>query len=670
MSQDERDRLEQRLAELELWSERFRGLLQELRVDFERLGGEAVEKAPGRDSEVPSAPTRSPPAAPPTPTEERVAPTRRWGDVVRPDLEFWLGARGLLLIGVTALVFAVAFFVKEAVERGWIGPSVRVSLGAAVGLLAILAGERIRAAGYRVYGLWLAAGGFSAVYLSIWASAALYALVPAGLAFALMVLVVGVAAVLGLVRGAESFVSLAAFGGYLAPLLLQVETDSPLFGLAYLGALTIAGLLVAQRARWKWLATLSAIGGTVMILAGEGGPNLHGTYLVAILAAALAVARGRAWHAVSLLALFLAWVSFWTGSDNWDLAGLTYAAYAGGLWVATLIASVGVTDWLAPKMRDDYVAAKAEGRVASGSLEADVLIGETMGLAITLLPPWFFLASAVAGLSESAYREQREEIGLVLALLLGALYLALAAWGASGRGAAGRFWRRALGYSFWLVGPRILWENAAVVRAWLVEGIAFSGLGVLRNSLEARTAGLTAFGLAVLTYWGALAVRPVGDAAFVGAWALTGLAAAVGLSLWAAAVARASTPRSWEQRLQPLALLAAGAFFLIWGTGEIIRFVDLLEDPARWSLARDLSISGFWMLYAVALLTLGFWLERPPVRWAGLAMALIAAGKVFAYDLAALSRLYRIGSFVALALVLLALSFRYQRLRRGQDERT
>ena len=73
------------------------------------------------------------------------------------------------------------------------------------------------------------------------------------------------------------------------------------------------------------------------------------------------------------------------------------------------------------------------------------------------------------------------------------------------------------------------------------------------------------------------------------------------------------------------------------------------------------------MAYAVGLLAVGFGLKRPQVRWAGLIMALAAAGKVFIYDLANLAQLYRIASFVLLAVVLLALSFRYQKLRHGDD---
>jgi uncharacterized membrane protein len=112
-------------------------------------------------------------------------------------------------------------------------------------------------------------------------------------------------------------------------------------------------------------------------------------------------------------------------------------------------------------------------------------------------------------------------------------------------------------------------------------------------------------------------------------------------------------------------MLGAALFFLGWGTAEIFRFYDLLGEADRWMLARDLSISAFWMAYAAALLTAGFLLSKAPVRWAGLGMALVAAGKVFLYDLSQLSQLYRISSFVLLAIVLLALSYRYQRLRRG-----
>jgi uncharacterized membrane protein len=342
MAEQERDSLHSRLDLLQRQ-------LDELRYELQRVKQEVANQ---RSSPV-AAPSVSPP---PETSKPRVAPSPREATSAAPsprpthkpreasqaaaaaerakktiDLEFWLGGRGLLLLGVTAGVLAVGFFVKEAIERGWIGPAARVLLGAAIGIVAVIVGERIRARGLRIYGLWLAAGGFSAVYLSIWAAAALYSLVPSLVGFLLMVVVVAVAATLGLLRRSESFVALAAFGGYLAPILLQVESTSNLFGLGYLGLLSGAGLWVGYRGRWAYLSCVAMTGGAFLTLANQGDPALHGVYLVALLTAALVVARQRTWHFVSLLAVVLGWAVFWAGSGDWGIAGLSYAVFAAAI---------------------------------------------------------------------------------------------------------------------------------------------------------------------------------------------------------------------------------------------------------------------------------------------------------------------------------------------------
>ena len=52
-----------------------------------------------------------------------------------------------------------------------------------------------------------------------------------------------------------------------------------------------------------------------------------------------------------------------------------------------------------------------------------------------------------------------------------------------------------------------------------------------------------------------------------------------------------------------------------------------------------------------------------PLRLAGLALLALATGKVFLVDLASLDATYRVPSFIALGLFLLASSYVYQRLR-------
>jgi hypothetical protein len=550
---------------------------------------------------------------------------------------------------------------------------------------------------------------------------------------------------MGLLRDSESFVALAALGGYLAPLLLRAEAASNLFGLGYLGLLSGAALWVAYRGNWQYVASLAVVGGTLLPVASSGDPHLHGVYLVALVAAVLLVSRVRRWHEVSLLAMAFGWVSLWGGigawgipgqalvgyaaaiaaagswvayednwpylaslavvggallpiastgdphvhrvylvalvaaaltvsrlrnwhyvslltvalgwialwfgSGEWGIAGLAFVVYAAALWLADLIASVGVTDWT--------------------SEEPDAFLGgleDSTGLALTLVPPWVFFAFAMVGLEDSIYSDSRDLIGFALAVVLGSVYVGQSVFSRPGYRAGSRDWPAALGCAFWLAAPAVFWEDVALTRAWLAEGIVLTAAGVGFKHRIARGSGLAAFVLAVGTYWYTVHLRPEADPAFISAWALAGLVACFGLAAWSLAIGRLERIEAWEKETRPFLFLASAVFFMAWGTVEILRFYDLLGEPERWALARDLSISSFWMVYAAVLLSLGFWIRQAPVRWTGLGMALIAAGKVFLYDLSQLSELYRILSFVLLAIVLLALSFRYQRWRRDSTD--
>ncbi len=675
MAEQERDSLHSRLDMLQRQLDELRHELHRVRQEVVSRESGVVEAPPARPSSQTSAPPVEPAAQPQTPPTQPPSgpePREAWQAATAAerakktiDLEFWLGGRGLLLLGVTAGVLAIGFFVKEAIEREWIGPATRVLLGGGIGITAVIAGERIRARGYRIYGLWLAAGGFSGVYLSIWAAAALYSLVSSAVGFLLMVVVVAVAAAMGLLRKSESFVALAAFGGYLAPILVQVESASNAFGLGYVGLLSAAGLWVAHRGRWVYLAGLAVLGGATLPVANQGDPGLHGVYLVAIVAAALVIARRRRWHYVSLLAVVVGWIAFWVGSPDWGIAGVSFAAFAAALWSADLIASLGIRDWVSTP--DEAEPGTKEATLDRPALrhEQESAPLEVTGLILTLVPPWLFLLTAMNGIQNSVYSNWSGEIGLSLALALGAVYVAQAIWIGPGMGAGSRLWPAATGLALWIVAPRLLWSEIGVVRTWLIEGAIFTAFGVWREWVTARTAGLAAFVLAVLTYWGLAAVRTTADPAFFSGFALTGLGTCAGLLAWSLALVRLERPGSWETGIRPFVMLGAAVFFLGWGTSEIFRFYGLLGEADRWTLARDLSISAFWMAYAAALLMLGFRLKQAPVRWAGLGMALVAAGKVFLYDLSQLSQLYRIFSFVLLAIVLLALSYRYQRWRRN-----
>jgi uncharacterized membrane protein len=79
------------------------------------------------------------------------------------------------------------------------------------------------------------------------------------------------------------------------------------------------------------------------------------------------------------------------------------------------------------------------------------------------------------------------------------------------------------------------------------------------------------------------------------------------------------------------------------------------------SLAQHLSLSLLWTLYGSLLIGFGIRRKSALLRWQALTLFGLVAFKVFLYDSSFLERFYRIVSFLILGLVLLAVSFLYQR---------
>jgi uncharacterized membrane protein len=84
-------------------------------------------------------------------------------------------------------------------------------------------------------------------------------------------------------------------------------------------------------------------------------------------------------------------------------------------------------------------------------------------------------------------------------------------------------------------------------------------------------------------------------------------------------------------------------------------------------LARDLTMSVAWGLYAILLLVLGIWREVKALRILALGFLYLTAFKVFLYDLGQLEGLYRVLSLVGLAVSMIVVSLLLQRFVTGKD---
>jgi uncharacterized membrane protein len=72
--------------------------------------------------------------------------------------------------------------------------------------------------------------------------------------------------------------------------------------------------------------------------------------------------------------------------------------------------------------------------------------------------------------------------------------------------------------------------------------------------------------------------------------------------------------------------------------------------------------SVLWLAYAGALLVAGLAAQSASLRYASLAVLLVTVGKVFLFDMSALTGLYRAASFIGLGLCLVGIGLFYQRI--------
>jgi uncharacterized membrane protein len=182
-----------------------------------------------------------------------------------PDLESRIGGRWLLWIGVIAISFGMAFFLKYAFDNQWITPGWRVNIGVAIGLAFLIGAERLRRP-YPIYSHGLSGGGIFILYLSIFVGFNTYKLIPQTLAFVLMAAVTATASLLAARYSALPIAILGLIGGFLTPILLStgVDDEAGLFG--YIAVLDLGVLALAYSKHWRSLNYM-AYGATVAMFA-------------------------------------------------------------------------------------------------------------------------------------------------------------------------------------------------------------------------------------------------------------------------------------------------------------------------------------------------------------------------------------------------------------------
>jgi len=150
------------------------------------------------------------------------------------------------------LFFGVAFLLKYTYERVHVPIELRL-FAVSLGAMALLAfGWRLRRA-RPGYALALQGGGVAILYLVIFGAFRLFGLLPAPLAFALLVAVAAASAVLAIAQDSLALAAIGVSGGFLAPVLASTGKGSHVMLFSYYAVLNAGIVAVAWTKAWRVL---------------------------------------------------------------------------------------------------------------------------------------------------------------------------------------------------------------------------------------------------------------------------------------------------------------------------------------------------------------------------------------------------------------------------------
>jgi uncharacterized membrane protein len=347
----------------------------------------------------------------------------------------WVGGLALALGGI--------FMVRYSIEQGWIGPGVRVGLGALLAAALVVAGEWLRRSERRldIAGIFaanipsiLTAAGTTVAYATAWAAYALYGFLGPPIAFVLLGIVALVTLGAALLHG-PALAALGLIGAEVTPLLVASDTPDYWALYIYLAIVTAAAFAMASLRLWRWLAITALAFGLFWAFpgvddAGTLAPHLlHavvGFVLVALLIVAglwygPAAAPGRI-DAVSsgAIAVYLFAAAIIVLAQDHDPAAtiafalLTTAtvaiawrseAAAGALPVAAALAALVIIAWAVDPVTSHLVASGPGSGLAQEPSQASIAWHFVLGM--------FFAALFAASGFLAPGRHERASVPLV-----------------------------------------------------------------------------------------------------------------------------------------------------------------------------------------------------------------------------------------------------------------
>lgn len=155
-------------------------------------------------------------------------------------------------VGVLVLFVGVSFLLKYAVERNALSIELRLAGTAFGALVLMVSGWRLRSR-RAAFGLILQGAGVGILYVTVFAAARLYQVLPLGLTLLLLLALVGLSAFLAVVQDSRALATLGTIGGFLAPILTSTGSGNHVALFSYYALLNLGVVGIAWFKAWRIL---------------------------------------------------------------------------------------------------------------------------------------------------------------------------------------------------------------------------------------------------------------------------------------------------------------------------------------------------------------------------------------------------------------------------------
>jgi hypothetical protein len=171
--------------------------------------------------------------------------------------DFFINGNTLARVGVALLFIGAALLIKLAADNGFLHAPIEVRLAGIGfgGLILIALGWRLRD-NKPGYALSLQGGGIALIYMTLFASLRLFHLLPPAAAFAMMLILCLLSALLAVAQNTLALAIIATCGGFLAPIVTSTGDGNHVTLFSYYALLNLSILAMAWHRSWRALNLL------------------------------------------------------------------------------------------------------------------------------------------------------------------------------------------------------------------------------------------------------------------------------------------------------------------------------------------------------------------------------------------------------------------------------